>query len=414
MALSTKTIREVTETLIDYRGKTPTKTLSGVKLITAKVIKDGFIVDGHHEYIATDEYDSWMRRGLPRQWDILITTEAPLGEVAQLRTPEKVALAQRVILLRGNASVIDQNYYFHALKSPFVQAGLKARSTGTTVLGIKQSELWSVKIPCPSLNVQKRIAEILCAYDDLIENNNRRIKILEQMAQMLYREWFVNFRFPGHEKVNMVEAEMGLIPQGWGMESLKEVMAFIGRGISPTYDDAVAGLVINQKCIRDGKLNLSPARRQSKKVPEEKIGREGDILINSTGVGTLGRVAQIWEPILNCTVDSHVSIVRPRQHFEFFGRALLELEDHFTAQGVGSTGQTELSRERIGATQVLIPPVDMRVKFSEVVKPMHKMIVCCSKRNDVLRETRELLLPKLVSGEVSLEQIEKQGVAQTV
>jgi type I restriction enzyme, S subunit len=117
MHFPTKTIRQITETLIDYRGKTPTKTASGTKLITAKVIKDGFIVDGNHEYIATDEYDSWMRRGLPKQWDILITTEAPLGEVAQLRSPERVALAQRVILLRGNPSVIDQSFYFHSLKS---------------------------------------------------------------------------------------------------------------------------------------------------------------------------------------------------------------------------------------------------------------------------------------------------------
>src|SRR5579883_1331308 len=96
MMFPMKTIRDVTEVLIDYRGKTPTKTSTGVRLITAKVIKDGFIVEGEHEYIAEDDYDGWMRRGLPRQWDILITTEAPLGEVAQLRSPERVALAQRV------------------------------------------------------------------------------------------------------------------------------------------------------------------------------------------------------------------------------------------------------------------------------------------------------------------------------
>src|SRR3972149_2204046 len=186
--LGTKTIEEVTETLIDYRGKTPRKTASGVKLITAKVIKDGFILDGPHEYIAEDEYDAWMRRGLPRQWDILITTEAPLGEVAQLRTTERVALAQRVILLRGNPEVIDQRGYFQALKSPFVQGELRTKSSGTTVLGIKQSELRKVRVPCPPLPIQRKIAGILSAYDDLIENNTRRIKILEEMARTLYRE----------------------------------------------------------------------------------------------------------------------------------------------------------------------------------------------------------------------------------
>ena len=109
----TKTIEEVTETLIDYRGKTPPKTSCGVKLITAKIIKDGFVQNGNLEYISEEIYETWMRRGIPQQWDILITTEAPLGEVAQLRTTEKVALAQRVVLLRGNPQIIDQQYYFH-------------------------------------------------------------------------------------------------------------------------------------------------------------------------------------------------------------------------------------------------------------------------------------------------------------
>src|SRR5580698_1591570 len=183
----TKTIRDVTDTLIDYRGKTPAKAATGVKLITAKVIKDGFIVDGDHEYIEDENYDAWMRRGLPRQWDILLTTEAPLGFVADLRTTERVALAQRVILLRGDPSSVNQNYFFQALKCPFVQAGLRARSTGTTVLGIKQSELWRVEIPCPPIPVQERIARILSTYDDLIENNTRRIKILEDLAETFYR-----------------------------------------------------------------------------------------------------------------------------------------------------------------------------------------------------------------------------------
>jgi type I restriction enzyme S subunit len=142
-----KTIEEVTDTLIDYRGKTPPKTEEGVRLVTAKVIKQGRILDDPAEYIADDYYDTWMRRGLPKQWDLLITTEAPLGEVALLRTSQKVALAQRVILLRGKKGVIDQRYYFYALQSDFAQGELLSRATGTTVLGIKQSELRQVRIP---------------------------------------------------------------------------------------------------------------------------------------------------------------------------------------------------------------------------------------------------------------------------
>jgi type I restriction enzyme R subunit len=218
----TRTIEEVTETLLDYRGKTPPKTKNGVKLITAKVIKDGFIIDGNHEYISEETYDTWMRRGLPKQWDILITTEAPLGKVAQLRTTECVALTQRVILLRGKVDVIDQGFYFYALKSDFVQNQLKQRATGTTVLGVKQTELRQVRIPYYPFLTQRKIASILSAYDDLIETNTRRIKTLEEMAQAIYREWFVHFRFPGHEKVKMVDSPLGLIPEGWKVKPIVE------------------------------------------------------------------------------------------------------------------------------------------------------------------------------------------------
>ena len=129
--------------------------------------------------------------------------------------------------------------------------------------------------PIPNHQIQNRIADTLCTYDDFIENNTRRIKILEEMAQMLYREWFVNFRFPGHEEVRMGDSELGPIPAGWSVRRVKDVASFIGRGISPTYDDSADKWVINQKCIRDRRLNLEPARKQSKLIPLERIVRKG-------------------------------------------------------------------------------------------------------------------------------------------
>jgi len=133
-------VEELAERIIDYRGKTPPKTSAGVPLITAKVIKGGRIVQTS-EYISEETYGSWMRRGFPQQWDMLVTTEAPLGEVALLRTPERIALAQRVILVRGREDIVDRRFLAYCFQSPLVQGRLQARATGTTVLGIKQSEL---------------------------------------------------------------------------------------------------------------------------------------------------------------------------------------------------------------------------------------------------------------------------------
>ena len=229
--LKTMTIGDVIEKLIDYRGKTPKKAENGIRLITAKVIKDGFIKEEKTEYISEEIYASWMQRGYPQQHDIVLTTEAPLGEVAQLRTTERISLAQRVILLRGNPRIIDQQFFFQAIKSPFVQAGLQQRATGTTVLGIKQSELRQVSIPYFPLPTQRKIAAILSAYDDMIENNQRRIKIMEEMAQNLYREWFVKFRFPGYQKARFIDSPLGKIPEGWAVVTLGELIAeHIGGG----------------------------------------------------------------------------------------------------------------------------------------------------------------------------------------
>ena len=207
------TIEEATERIIDYRGKTPPKTGAGVRLITAKVIKSGRILDEPKEFIAADYYDAWMRRGLPKRLDVLITTEAPLGEVAILRDSEKIALAQRVVLLRARPATIDPVFLFYALQSAFAQGELVARATGTTVAGIKQRELRQVRVPVFPLPLQRRIASILSGYDDLIENNLRRIKILEEMARAIYREWFVEFRFPEHESFLRVASPIGGVPK---------------------------------------------------------------------------------------------------------------------------------------------------------------------------------------------------------
>jgi type I restriction enzyme S subunit len=156
--LHTYTVEELCDRLIDYRGKTPTKTDSGVPLITAKVIKEGRILDSGLEYIAEEQYDEWMRRGLPLKGDLLVTTEAPLGEVAAIKTDERIALAQRVILLRANPAICDSTYLLYAFQSTDVQGELDARASGCTVRGIKNSELRKVKVTLPELRVQKRIS----------------------------------------------------------------------------------------------------------------------------------------------------------------------------------------------------------------------------------------------------------------
>lgn len=273
---------------------------------------------------------------------------------------------------------------------------------------LNRNHIHLLPVRYPTLRIQHRIASILSAYDDLIENNTRRIAILEELAQRLYREWFVHFRFPGHEHVKMVDSPMGLVPEGWELSSIRDAASYINRGIAPRYDDEATAIVINQRCIRDGKINLDFARRQSKKVPPAKLLQFGDVLINSTGVGTLGRVAQVYQDLPSCTVDSHVSIVRPGENvsIDYFGLSLLNFELHFERQGAGATGQTELGRERIAETAILCPSQPLQEQFSTIVSPVRQSIRLLAAKNEVLACTRDLLLPKLVSGEVDVEHLD--------
>ncbi len=184
-------LEDCLDALIDYRGKTPEKTDAGIPLITAKIIKSGRI-ETPTEFIAVDNYDAWMRRGIPKAGDVVLTVEAPLGEVAQLG-PEKVALAQRVVTLRGKAGLLDSTYLLYLLQSEETQDQLKSRATGTTVLGIKQSELRKVLIKVPPLPIQVEATATLKILDDRITLLRETNATLEAIAQALFKSWFVDF-----------------------------------------------------------------------------------------------------------------------------------------------------------------------------------------------------------------------------
>ncbi len=398
----TKTIEEVIDTLIDYRGKTPKKTSSGVRLITAKVIKDGRVVDTKHEYIAEDYYDVWMRRGLPQRGDILITTEAPLGEIAQLRTHERVALAQRVILLRGRRDVIDQSYFYQALKSPFVKSELAARATGTTVAGIKQSELRKVRIPYYPISTQKQIALVLCSYDDLIENNTRRIKILEEMAQALYREWFVRFRFPGHEAIKFVDSALGKTPEAWEVMKVTDAV-FVGPSTPIPKDTEnphvpMDSLATNSMLI--GEVNMRTGSNGSK-------FRNGDTLFaRITPCLENGKTAfvQFLPSDSDVAIGSTEFIVlRSRTlcpEYVYLMARSNEFRDNAIKSMSGATGRQRVQEECFDKFLIAQPDEDTLRKFAERTGQMFRLIHNLAQKNTNLRRTRDLLLPKLVAGEI--------------
>ena len=193
-------LKDLVSLVIDYRGKTPHKlggdwSSSGYRALSALNVKTrGLVAEDKIRFVDEDLYHKWMRQEIKRG-DILITSEAPFGQVLQWESDEKIVLSQRLFALRIKPQYCSQ-YVYQYMASDFFYGELKARATGSTVEGLRQPALMKCKIAIPNISTQKEIARVLTSYDRLIENNSRRIKVLERIADELYKEWFVRFRFP--------------------------------------------------------------------------------------------------------------------------------------------------------------------------------------------------------------------------
>jgi type I restriction enzyme S subunit len=384
-----------------------------VPYVRAANVKDGVVNIGDllEMNFSPAEQDSY---GL-RVGDVLVTegcgSPTELGASAQWRgAPAAVVCYQNHLLrLRAIAGVSDPAYLAQLARWCQRTGRWLSVSSGTGILNIGQGRAQGMLVPAPPVEVQQKIGRILSAYDDLIENHNRRIMLLEEIARRIYSEWFVELRYLGHENIPLVDSELGLVPEGWTVCALKSIAETIARGVSPRYADDSTQLVINQKCIRNGRLDIALARRHVSPVPTVKMVRFGDILINSTGVGTLGRVAQVLLPVEGVTVDSHVTIVRAATDVaetEFVGLMLLAREEEFAAMGVGSTGQTELSRGAVGETKVVLPPRQVQSDFADAVRGLRRLPVSLAMASSHLRASRDLLLPRLLSGEIDVTDLD--------
>lgn len=379
----TLSLEEATDRIIDYRGRTPPKTDTGVRLITAKVVKGGHILDEPKEFIAADYYGEWMRRGLPEPLDVLVTTEAPLGEVAMLRGQARIALAQRIILLRAKRGCVDPSYLFYALQSEQGQAELKARASGTTVLGIKQSELRKVRIPFVPLPQQQQIGRILSAYDELIENCQRRIQILETMARALYREWFVEFRVPGHDRLDGCEPMHRSPPPHWKVRTLGEVLT-LNYGKALKADDRAVGDV--------------PVFGSS-----GVVGTHDTPLVAGPGiiVGRKGNVGSVfWSDESFYPIDT-VYYVTSHLPLRFL---YYDLQNkHFLNNDSAVPG---LNRGQAYSLEVVVPPDGLLQKFCASADAFESQAAVLRQQIRNLRATRDLLLPRLLSGQLALAETE--------
>jgi type I restriction enzyme S subunit len=299
-------------------------------------------------------------------------------------------------LILQNLRELDRDFAYYALKT--LEQHFFNSGSGAAIQNINTDILRQTEIPYPPLPVQQRIAGILSAYDELIENSQRRIKILESMARALYREWFVHFRFPGHEHHPRVASPLGEIPQGWEVKPFSALANYInGYPFKPAQLGQEGKPIIKIKELKAGIVTDTP-RNLGHEIPAKYTIQDGYVLFSWSA----DLDAYLWmggEGLLN----QHLFNVVPFEGISraFCFHALKESMPRFRALSLGAT-MHHIKRSALDQVFTLLPPADLRERFEVLVEPMHQQLITLTKHVENLRRTRDLLLPRLLSGQIEV------------
>ena len=293
--------------------------------------------------------------------------------------PEEITHSAFTIRLRFTARGICPQFYAYCFRTPLIRQALTAQGSGTNINNPNQDILNSLEVPFPPLPVQHRIAGILSAYDELIENSQRRIRILEAMARSLYREWFVHFRFPGHEKLPRVPSPLGEIPKGWEVKKLSDIL------------ELNYGKALKKEDRRQGAFPVYGS--------SEIVGTHDASLTKNPGiiVGRKGNVGSIFWCNDDFFVIDTTYFVTSSLPLRFLFYVLPTL--NFLNSDAAVPG---LSRNQAYTLDILVPPVPLLTKFCRLADGFEQQVGALQHQMHNLRRTRDLLLPRLLSGQMEL------------
>lgn len=383
---------------------------AGVPYLMARNIKDGKLDLAKISYISEADFEKHFKvtsRSVSRvrENDVVFGIIGSIGDAYIVKKHDRFGLSSSVAILRPDTSQLNPKYlYYWVLGEPF-QTALYNIKGGVAQGYVSLEMIKSLPLSVPNLSVQGRIASILSAYDNLIENNTRRIEILEEMARRLYEEWFVHFRFPGHEEVSFKESELGEIPEGWEYASL-ESFGMILTGKTPSkkkpelFGSEVPFIKLpdmhGQIFITETNEALS---REGEETQRKKTVPANSICVSCIGTG--GIVAITSEPSqTNQQINTVVPARSDLREFLYF--SALSLRDDINNYGATGATMTNLSRGKFASLKVIAPCEEMVSSYSKLTAPMFDRILNLQRANRNLRAQRDLLLPKLVSGEIDV------------
>ena len=350
----------------------------GTPFISAADLSEGRIDYSSVRRITSSAYER-LRSGKIQRDDVLFCLRGSIGKIAYVKEREVGAIASSLVIVRATGK-IDPRYLFFGLGSQAGQQAAIGLNNGAAQPNLSVGELQKIHLPVPPLPIQRRIAGILSAYDELIENSQRRIRILETMARALYREWFVHFRFPGHESVPRVPSPLGEIPKGWEVRRLGEIL------------ELNYGKALKKEDRHDGPYPVYGS--------SGIVGTHDASLVKGPGiiVGRKGNVGSVFWCDDDFFVIDTAYFVTSALPLRFLFYVLPTL--NFINSDAAVPG---LSRHQAYSLELPVPPADLLAKFCDVADSIERHAIKLQRQIKTLRRTRDLLLPRLLSGQIAVE-----------
>ncbi|MCB1087723.1 MAG: restriction endonuclease subunit S [Verrucomicrobiae bacterium] len=392
----------------------------GIPVIKIANIQGKRVLKKCADYLPTALFKEKLQKYVLNPEDTLVamTGAGSVGKIGKMHSLDRMYLVnQRVGIIRPLKEAVEPQFLYYTLSQNHYEEQLYALGLGAGQPNVSGKQIGSLEIPLPDLPTQRKIAGILSAYDDLIENNLRRIRILEEMAQSLYREWFVHFRFPGHESTPMVDSPLGPIPEGWGVKPVSECFEITGGGTpSKKVDDYWEGGTIQWYSPRDltaeGTMFME---RSADQITELGLKKSSARMFSANSVmltsrATIGAIAINTVPA--CTNQGFITCLpNDRVPVYFLYQWLKANVETFISHASGATFK-EISKGVFRTLNFLLPPPELVARYEVAVSPVSEQLLNLQRRNQTLRQTRDLLLPKLLSGQMRLD-LEEAVEAET-
>lgn len=402
----------------DGTHDTPKPVADGKPLITSKHIKSGRADTTDAYSISPADFDAINKRSQVHQWDVLVSMIGTVGEIALVSDEPNFAIKNVGLLKIGQPTIA--RWVYHYLKSPSGQAAIKTYLSGTSQPFISLGSLRRLPVIMPPEDECRKIAAILTTYDELIENNRLRIALLEKMAEEIYREWFVRLRFPGHEHTPVHKG----VPEGWEIKAGDELFDTIkGRSYASddisdtaTGHDAEHPFITLKSINRGGGYRREGLKFYRGRFSDDQVVAPGEVVMavtdmtqNRAIVGQAARVPDFAE-CANAVISLDLVCLRPQVWSETFLYNFCRFSGFAShlAQFANGANVLHLKPSVIGSQKLLAPPRVLREEFDRIVEPMQRLVDSLSEQTGGLEGTRDLLLNRLISGKLRVDDLDIQ------